>query len=467
MKSSSWIAIGATLLACAGCRVGPREDAQSIDLPDRFVESSSTVSAPADLVWWRRFGDPTLDSLVERAIDGNIDLAIARERVLEVRAQRDAIAGTTRPTVAGRAGASRVGPSEGGAFPRGGPYTLYEVGFDASWELDIFGRLGSAVDAADASVDSAVQARRGALVSLIAEVAREYVQLRGTQSELAILRRNLATQRDTLELTRSRETAGLSPELDVVRSLTQVETTASTIPAFEADARSSIHRLGVLLGGMPGSLAAELDAEAPIPAAPVDVEVGLPLDVVRRRPDVRQAERELARETALTAQATAELYPRLTLSASFGQEARSISDLFDASTNTWSLGAGLLAPLFEGGTLRANLRAQESRRAQAALNWKRVVLGALREVEDALVDVSRQRERAARLEAAVTASQRALALARDLNVQGLVDFFDVLDAQRSALVSESQLAGSRAELTASTVTLYKSLGGAPELDADS
>lgn len=257
----------------------------------------------------------------------------------------------------------------------------------------------------------------------------------------------------------------MSPELDVARSLAQVETTAAAIPAFESAASSAVHRLSVLLGALPGELVGELATAAPIPLAPQDIGVGLPLEVVRRRPDVRRAERELARETALTAQATAELYPRLTLSASLGQEARQMSDLFDASTNAWSVGGGLLAPLFQGGTLRANLRAQESRQAQAALAWKGTVLNALREVEDALVGIAREREREARLASAVAASQRALALSRDLNTQGLVDFFDVLDVQRAVLVSESELVVSRAALTASTVALYKALGGAPDLDA--
>lgn len=458
------IAILAASIACAGCRVGPRHESPSIELPARFVEAESGSSSAADQRWWRSFGDAALDRLVERAIAGNVDLAVARERVLEARALRDVAAGGTRPVLDARAGVSRSGPSEDGAIPRIGDYTLHEVGFDASWELDPFGRLDARVDAADADVGVAEEARRAALVTLLAEVAREYVALRGAQRELAILRQNLATQRDTLDLTRARESAGLAPALDVARSEAQVETTAATVPALEASARASIHRLAVLAGEFPGGLATELAAEAPIPVAPVEVAVGLPLDVVRRRPDVRGAERELARETALAAQATAELYPRLTLSASFGQEARTASDLFDASSNAWSIGGGLLAPLFRGGALRANLRAQEARRAQAALRWKGVVLDALREVEDALANVARERERAARLASAVDAGRRAHVLARDLNAQGLVDFFDVLDAQRALLASESELARSQEAVTAQTIALYKALGGAPELD---
>ncbi len=446
---------------CA-CRVGPRHEEPELELPSRFVEAEASAEAAADARWWQSFGDATLDALIERAILGNVDLAIARERVLEARAVRDASVGPSRPSLDARAAISRNGPSDNGAFQRGSDYSLLEVGFDASWELDVFGRLGAGVEAADAAVGSAMESRQDALVSLCAEVAREYVVLRETQEQLTILRTNLATQVDTLVLTRARAEAGFSPELDVARSEVLVETTSASIPTFESRARASIHRLGVLVGGLPGDLVDELGVPLAIPSVPAFVAAGLPIDVVRRRPDVRRAERELARETALTAVATADLYPRLSLTASFGQVGSSASDLFDAGSNAWSIGGGLLAPLFRGGELRANLRAQESRRAQAALTWKAAVLRAVREVEDGLVSVAREREREARLQAATTASRRALTLARDLNAQGIVDFFDVLDSQRAVLTSESDLVASRASVARETVALYKALGGAPD-----
>jgi len=448
----------------AGCRVGPRHEEPELELPAGFAQDVDPTGTTPDVLWWRSFGDPLLDDLVDRAIAGNVDLAIARERVLEARALRDSAVGTTRPTVDARVGASRNGPSDNGAFIRGDDYTLLEAGFDASWELDLFGRLEARVDAAEASVGTALEARQDALVSLCAEVAREYLLLRETQEQLANVRSNLAAQTETLMLTRVRATAGFSPELDVARSEVLVETTSASIPAFEGRARASIHRLGVLVGGMPGDLVDELEAPIAVSTPSASIDVGLPIDVVRRRPDVRRAERELARETALTAEATANLYPRISLTASFGQAAQSASDLFDASSNVWSIGGGLLAPLFNGGELRANLRAQESRRAQAALVWKGTVLVALREVEDALVGVARERERLARLEAAAVASRRALELARDLYAQGIVDFFEVLDAQRALLDTESDLVASRGAVGFETVGLYKSLGGAPDLD---
>lgn len=446
------------------CRVGPRHVEPELALPAGFVESAESSGSTPDVFWWRSFGDTVLSDLVERAIAGNVDLAIARERVLEARALRDAAVGTTRPAVDARVGVTRNGPSDNAAFIRGADYSLFEAGFDASWEIDVFGRLDARVDAAEASVGSALEARQDALVSLCAEVAREYLLLRETQEQLANVRSNLDAQTETLTLTRVRATAGFSPELDVARSEVLVETTSASIPAFEGRARASIHRLGVLVGGMPGDLVGELEAPMTVATPTESIDAGLPIDVVRRRPDVRRAERELARETALTAEATANLYPRIALTASFGQAALHASDLFDASSNVWSIGGGLLAPLFHGGELRANLRAQESRRAQAALAWKGTVLDALREVEDALVGIARERERLSRLEAAAVASRRALELARDLYAQGIVDFFDVLDAQRALLDTESDLVASRGAVGFETVALYKSLGGAPDLD---
>jgi len=453
------------ILAClAGCRVGPSHEVPELDLPAGFVGRGDASGSAPELRWWRSFGDAVLNDLVERAIAGNVDLAIARERVLEARALRDSAVGTTLPSVDARAAISRNGPSENSAFIRGDDYTLLEAGFDASWEADLFGRLGARADAEEANVGSALEARQDALVSLCAEVAREYLLLRETQEQLANVRSNLAAQVDTLTLTRARAAAGFSPELDVARSEVLVETTSASVPAFEGRAGASIHRLGVLVGGMPGDLLGELAVPTTVSTPTGTIDVGLPIEVIRRRPDVRRAERELARETAFTAEATANLYPRITLSASFGQAAQHASDLFDASSNAWSIGGGLLAPLFDGGQLRANLRAQESRRAQAALAWKGTVLVALREVEDALIGVARERERLDRLEAAAVASRRALVLARDLYAQGIVDFFDVLDAQRALLDTESDLVASRGAVGFETVGLYKALGGAPDLE---
>ncbi len=459
------IAALAPLILLAACRVGPQPSAPDLDLPAEWAEAPGPrAQFDADASWWRGFRDPILDALVERAVAGNLDLAIARARVLEARAARDAVAGNRRPAVAAGAGYSRIGLSEGSRIPGGGEYDFFEAGFDARWEIDLFGRLDRAVDAADAGVAASREAERHAHVTLVGELVREYVQYRGTQRALAILRGNLRTQEDTLALTRARQDAGFAPELDTARATALVESTAAGVPALEAALRAAIHRLGVLAGESPSALSMLLRPERPIPVAPDDVAPGVPADVVRRRPDVRRAELELARETALEAQATAELYPRLVLGASVGQEARRASDLFDGASTAWSLGGSLLAPLFEGGRLRANLRAQEARRAQAYLAWKSTVLTALREVEDALARVAGERERADRLGAAVAASRRSLVLARDLHAQGIVDFLEVLDAQRALLAAESELAAAQTGVGAQAAALYKALGGAPAIE---
>jgi NodT family efflux transporter outer membrane factor (OMF) lipoprotein len=430
----------------AACQVGPVHEPPQPQAPTAWSAASGELAA--DAAWWRGFGDPVLDGLIERASAANIDLAIARARVLEARALRDAAAGGKWPSVSASAGAARVGPSENAVVFAPGDYDLYEAGFDARWEIDLFGRLDRLVEAAARDAEAAEEAERDARVTLVAEVAREYVTLRGAQRELAILRENLALQRDTLELTAAREQAGLSPELDTSRARTQAETTAAAIPVFEARARASILRLNVLVGEAPGALEAELGA-------------GLPLEVLRRRPDVRRAERELARETELVGQRTAELYPRLVLFGSAGFQSQQLSDLFESGSTAWSLGGSLLAPIFEGGRLRAELRAQEARAEEAALAWRGTVLEALREVEDALSSLAREREREARLAAATQAARRSVELASDLNAQGLVDFFQVLDAQRELVQVESELAISQTQVAARAVALYKALGGDP------
>jgi NodT family efflux transporter outer membrane factor (OMF) lipoprotein len=460
MSRAAGAAALAALLA-AGCRVGPAYAEPEAGLPAQWSEETAPAPLDADLRWWRSFGDATLDGLVERAMAANPGLEVARARVREARALRDAVAGTTYPSVGARAGAARSDASDNGSIPTAGPSDQYQVGFDASWELDLFGRLSSAVAAAEAGLGAAQEEAQAALVSLCGEVAREYVVLRGTQRELAILRSNLRTQRETLELTRARQQGGFSPELDTVRAEAQVAGTAALIPAFEARARASIHALGVLLGEPPAALLELLGPEGAIPEAPGQIGTGLPAEVVRQRPDVRAAERVLARETALNAQATAELYPRVTLFASVGQESARLSDLLDAGSTAWALGGSVLAPIFEGGRLQANVRAQEARVEQAASAWKATVLDALREVEDALSALAREREREAELRAAVDASRRAVQLASDLNAQGLADFFEVLEAQRTLLSAESQLAESQTAVSAQAVALYKALGGAP------
>lgn len=463
MKHTRISLVLVTLLGA--CRVGPEHAVPDMTLPASWSEASISGPGSPETRWWSAFHDAELDTLVERAIAKNLDLEIARERVREARAVRAATTGQWEPQLDASGGYSRGRASKNTPQGRGtdGASDNFSAGFDASWEIDLFGRRDRAVEAADANVDAAIEGRRDALVTLLGDVARNYVELRGVQRQIALTKSNLATQTDTADLTRVRFNAGLSTDLDVARAEAQAATTRSAIPMLEAQARANIHALGVLLGDAPAALAKELEVVVALPEPPATIATGLPSELLRRRPDIRRAERELARATALTGAATADLFPRLSLGASIGQQAQRFSDMFDASSTAWSVGGSLFAPLLNGGTLRANVDAADARQRQAVLAYQKTVLQSLAEVENALSAVARERERLESLRAAVEADRRAIALSDDLYKRGLASFFEVLDAQRALFQTESTLATSATQLAAQTVALYKSLGGGWEV----
>ncbi len=459
--------VALSALVFAGCHVAGEYERPHVATPAGWTQAEAdTLPDPPDERWWRSFGDAQLDRLIERALASNLDVRIARSRVLEARALRDIVAGGSRPTVDIVAGYARTRQSENTAQGQFAPRTddFYQIGFDARWELDVFGRNAYGVEAAEAGIDVAEDQRRGVIVALLAEVARAYIELRGLQRGLAVTRGNLALQEDTLALTRARFSAGLVGDLDVARIEALAATTAAQIPTLEGDLRRNVHRLSVLLASEPAALAAELEAEVEVPPAPDTLSAGLPADLLRRRPDVRGAERELAAAAALSNQATADLFPRLTLGATFGQASREGADLFDAASNVASIGGSIVQPLFAGGVLRANIRVQEEREAQALLRYQQVVLDALAEVEDALTACHREEERWASISQALESNRRAVSRSSALYERGLIDFLDVLDAQRAQLASESELARSATQRAANVVALYKALGGGWEIE---
>jgi multidrug efflux system outer membrane protein len=462
------------LFAVAACRMTASHSSHDVALPQAWSPATGAPGAaqPPPERWWTEFGDPELDSLVERAVAANLDLVIARARCVEARAVRDVASSARLPSVDANAGYTRnqiSGNSRQGAITGTSPYDLYEVGFDASWEIDLFGSQRSAVAAAQAGVEAADEGRRDTLVSLLGEVARSYVDLRGSQRQIALLRANSDAQAHTLELTRARFEAGLAPELDVARAQALLSNTEAAIPALEAQVSSAIHRLSILIAEPPASLGPELSEPKPVPVASATLarlDAGLPADLLRRRPDIRRAERELAQAAALSDQATADLYPKLTLGGSFGFQSIRAGHLFDSDSQAWSIGPSLLAPIFHGGALRAEVRAQGAREEAAIGLYRFTVLGALAEVEDALSSVARERERRASLSTALESTRRALELANDLHTRGLIDFFEVLDAERAVLIAEASLAQSETALTSQTVALYKALGGGWESQPD-
>jgi NodT family efflux transporter outer membrane factor (OMF) lipoprotein len=454
------------LLSFSACQVGKDYAKPDVAVPEQWTEA--TDAGPIDAHWWQAFHDPKLDELVQRALAGNLDLGIATARVREARAVRDATAGQWDPQVDAGAGFSRGQTSStttSGRLTSSSPRNLFEAGFDANWEIDVFGRRERALEAADAEVDAAVENVHDAQVTLLGEVARNYVEIRGLQRQIALTQQNLTAQQDTAQLTQVRLGAGLSTELDLARAQALAASTQADIPALEGRVRAAMHALSVLLGEAPGNLARELESATDLPAPPATIAVGLPADLLRRRPDVRRAERELARAVALTGEATAALYPSFSLTGSIGQQSNQIDSLFDADSNAWSLGAGMTAPIFNGGTLRANVEAADARAQQAELAYRRTVLNALAEVETAYANVAKSRERHQSLVASVEGYNNAVRLSTELNRRGIRSFFEVLDAQQQLFRTQSLEALSATDLTADTVALYKALGGGWETEA--
>jgi NodT family efflux transporter outer membrane factor (OMF) lipoprotein len=368
--------------------------------------------------------------------------------------------GSSAPSRAAPAGGAASSNSSGlaSAFNRT-EIDTWQAGFDASWEIDFFGGVQRSIEAARADEQASVEARRDALVTLLAEVARNYIDLRGSQRELAIARENVRSQQDTVELTRSRFQAGLTSDLDVARAEALVATTQSQIPPVETAIQQDIHRLSVLLGQAPGSLEQELSEPRPMPSAPPEIPVGIPSELLRRRPDVRQAERQLAAASARIGSATAELFPRFALTGGLGLAAGHPEDVFKTSSVYYSVGPAINWRIFDSGRIRANIQVENAREQEAAAQYQSVVLRSLEDVENALVAYAHERTRWQSLEQAVNANRRAVELANQLYIKGLTDFLNVLESQRNLFASEDQLAQSERTVSADVVALYKALGG--------
>lgn len=470
------------MAASPGCKVGPDYAAPEQPMPASWARSGTrgvdAMSQPV-VEWWKTLNDPALDALVEQAVAGNLDLQVAAARVREARAQRGVVAADRYPNVnvnasyeRSRASVNdgRFGDGGGAGFIQSRDQDSFEAGFDARWEVDIFGGVARSVEAADADIASAEESRRDVLVTLLAEVARNYVEVRGFQQRLDIARRNIDAQRATVDVAQAKFDAGLTSQLDVAQAKSQLAVTQSQVPVLMTGRDQAVHRIGVLLGREPGALIRDFETVREIPDAPAAVPVGLPADLLRRRPDVRQAERDLAGATARIGVATADLFPRMTLTGALGQRSEDLSRLFESGSTFWALSPSVSWPIFEGGRIKANIRVAEAREAQALAQYQQSVLGALEEVENALVAFGNERDRWQALQSAVQESRLAVDLANERYSQGVVDFLSVLDSQRRLYVVEDELVQSDRAVTVNLIAIYKALGGgweSPDIVADS
>jgi len=460
------ILVLAPLLA-AGCTVGPNYQAPEVPVEGAYElgGAGSVAGVAADAAWWGMLKDRQLDGLIAGAVANNLDVQQAGARIREARAQRAVVAGAEGPQLNAAGGYQRTRFSQNAdpysAFQVPGfpwEFNTYQAGFDAGWEIDLFGGTRRALEAATDTVQAREEERHAALVSLQGEVARNYVELRGYQRQRALAQHNLDSQNQTLSLTRDRVKNGVGSDLDVSRAAALVAATAAEVPLYDRGEWQALHRLAVLTNQPLEKLMA-LREGGTIPEAPEAVMAGVPADLLRRRPDIRRAERELAAATARVGAAEAELYPKLSLTGFFNLQSASIEDLGAWRSRAFSIGPAISWPIFESGRLHAAVAVRNAQQQEALLAYEQAVQGAIAEVRDQMVAFATERRRQAALAEAVTADRDALDLAGKLYAQGLTDFLTVLDAQRQLDGAENAQARSAAQLDEALIGLYKALGG--------
>jgi outer membrane protein, multidrug efflux system len=471
-------------IAAAGCAVGPDYHPPQAQVPASFAvnearattepagRSTSTQASvvdtePAELIdWWTKFGDVELDSLATRAIAANHELRIAAARVQEARAVERVAKSEIYPTIDMNAGfAETQGSAAAFGFPYGIPgmnNSLYQIGFDATYEVDLFGGVRRTIEAATASAEATEDQRRGVQVSLLGEVAREYISLRALQCRLSIALQNLDTQRRTLGIVEKRIKNGLAANFDLVRARAQVDATESSIPPLEAGISQTIYALSILLGQEPLTLSSELSTAAAIPPVPPEVPIGLPSELLKRRPDVMEAERMLAAATAVQGVATSDFFPHLILGGTAGVQSVKADQLF--SQHNPSSGFYLAGPIadwtiFDGGKRGANLDRAKAQVVAAVAAYEATILRALQDVDSDLVAYSHDQARRDSLETLVADSQEAVRIAQGEYTNGLIDLLDVLEVQRNLYASQDALAQAQQAVSSDLVALYKALGG--------
>jgi NodT family efflux transporter outer membrane factor (OMF) lipoprotein len=490
------VLVAAVLLLC-GCTMGPDFKRPDASAPDTWTgtsvkpAASMPVAEPMDPDWWRLFHDNELTTLEEHVATENLDVRVATIRLAESRAQLGVAQADAYPNLEANGSYQRVKASNNGQFSGLAPTAtssssaangaagnstggvsgstipaldIYQYGFDSTWELDLWGKVRRSVEAADANVTTNEETRRDTLLTSLAEVARDYVQLRGTQVRLQIARDNLKTAQQSQELTRERAAGGVTTDLDVANASAQVATFAAEIPPLEQQERQFINALSLLLGQPPQALRDELVMARPVPPVPPRIPVGLPSELARRRPDIRQAEAQLHAATATIGVAEANFYPSFTLGGSVGLQGLQLAQLFDLSSLMYALGPSINIPIFEGGRLKSTLELRQQQQKEAAVVYQRTVLNAWHEIDNSMTAYQAEQHRRDQLAEAVAQNERAVSLAQTRYEQGVADFLQVLDAQRSLFVTQQALAESTTTIDTDLVAIYKALGGGWEGD---
>lgn len=458
------------VLTLMGCAVGPDFDTPAAPQPAAWSEDvpQGPAAVTPDLAWWQQLNDPLLTELIDEALARNHDIRLAGARLRQARSERGVAAGGLWPDISGAASQATQRASANQseairALNEGGLIDLqnefYQAGFDAAWELDIFGGTRRAVEATAAQAEARLWEIRAARISVAAETARWYTELRSAQERLAILGRNIRLQEETLALIESRVEAGLAPRRDAALSARNLERTRAQAPPQRASVRLAAYRLGVLTGQPPAALLDRLTKAAPLPEPADLVPLGLPSDLLRRRPDIRTAEAELHAATADVGVAVADLFPKVSLTGSLAIRSVTFSDLFATESVAWTYGPQLTLPIFQGGRLRARVAIAEARQEEAALRYEQAVLLAFEEVEGALTRYGEEQIRRRRLAAAQDRSEEALTLSRRLYESGLDDILATLDSEQALLAVEDELVQSETAVLTALISVYKALGG--------
>jgi NodT family efflux transporter outer membrane factor (OMF) lipoprotein len=480
----------AALLLLAGCTAGPNFETPEWLSPASWFATkaepiqrapSMPAAEPIDPEWWNLFKDPQLTALEKRVAGENLDVQVATVRLAESRAQLGIVGAAQFPNLNANGSYTRQKASDVGVFAnapnalgangasssnaggrRSAPlnaFDVYQVGFDAAWEIDLWGRVRRSVESAGSSVEASAEARRDILLSNLAELARDYIQLRGVQALLRIAQDNVRTSQQSLQLTQQRAAGGVTTDLDVANAAAQLRTTAAEIPRLQQRESEFINAISLLLGQPPNALQAELIEAKPVPPLPPRIPVGLPSELARRRPDIRQAEAQLHAATADIGVAVANFYPSVKLSGSLGLQSIQPWQMFNLNARDYAVGPGITIPIFEGGRLRATLALRQSQQQEAAINYQKTVLTAWHEVDNALTAYQTEQARRDQLVQAVAQNQRALSLAQSRYQEGVADFLQVLTAQQNLLSTQQQLALTTTNVSANLVAVYKALGG--------
>jgi NodT family efflux transporter outer membrane factor (OMF) lipoprotein len=477
----------------AGCTIGPdfvrpvvvaQDDWRVHDHPET---PSHIVDRAPDALWWTIFGDTQLDSLEQRALASNLDIKVASVRLQESRAERRIVNSASLPSISGNANYQRSGASDNGLMSLLGvssgapasaiangtgtgntgilgadasaPFNLYQYGFDASWELDLWGRTRRATEAADAMSASAEAVRHGVILAVLAETAADYVQLRATQATHATVIQTLGLARQIVDLTQKRRAQGVATNLEVSEAAAQAGAIEARLPPLEAQEEVLINALSLLLAEQPGALADELRTAKPVPPVPAQVPIGLPSELARRRPDIHEAEARLHAATADVGVAQADFYPSITLSGSFGMQSLSLASLGTWGSRQFAVGPTLSLPIFEGGRLTGTLQLRKAQQQEAALLFQKTVLSAWREIDDVLIGYDSQQRRRASLATTIEHNRTAYAAAVSRYQNGASTFLDVLFVQRALLDTQTEWVNSDADVSLTAIRLYKALGG--------